>query len=100
MQIVDTHQHLWDPDLFRYTWLRSFPNLNRPFRMADYLASTQELSVVKSVHVEADVDEPFMLDETRYVLGLADEPSNPLAGVVADEDLPAPFVYPILASTE
>ena len=83
MQIVDTHQHLWDPDLFRYTWLRSFPNLNRPFRMADYLASTQELSVVKSVNVEADVDEHFMLDESRYVLALAEQPDNPLAGVVA-----------------
>jgi predicted TIM-barrel fold metal-dependent hydrolase len=83
MQIVDTHQHLWDPDRFRYTWLQSVPSLNRPFRMPDYLETTQGLNVMKSVHMEADVDEPFMLDETRYLLALAEEPDNPLAGVVA-----------------
>ena len=83
MQIVDTHQHLWDTDIFRYSWLASVPALNRSFRMPDYLAATKDLNVVKSVHVEADVDEPYMLDETRHVLALADEPDNPLEGVVA-----------------
>ena len=83
MQIVDTHQHLWDPDLFRYSWLQSVPSLNRPFRMPDYLDATQGLNVVKSVHLEADVDEPFILDETCYLLALADQPDNPLAGIVA-----------------
>jgi predicted TIM-barrel fold metal-dependent hydrolase len=70
MQIVDTHQHLWDIDLFRYSWLGSVPQLNRSFRMADYLSAVQGLNVVKSVHLEADVDEPYMLDETRHLLAL------------------------------
>jgi predicted TIM-barrel fold metal-dependent hydrolase len=83
MQIIDTHQHLWDPDLFRYPWLNSLPALNRPFRMPDYLEAAKRLNVVKSVHLEADVDEPYMLDETRHVLALADQPDNPLEGVVA-----------------
>jgi predicted TIM-barrel fold metal-dependent hydrolase len=83
MQIVDTHQHLWDPDLFRYSWLDSLPSLNRSFRMPDYLAAAKGLNVVKSVHLEADVDEPYMLDETRLLLALADQPDNPLEGIVA-----------------
>ena len=83
MQIVDTHQHLWDPEMFRYSWLQSVPSLNRAFRMSDYFAATQGLNVVKSVHLEADVDEPFMLDETRFLLALASQPDNPLAGIVA-----------------
>lgn len=83
MQIVDTHQHLWDTDLFRYSWLASVPSLNRSFRMTDYLTATRGLNVVKSVHLEADVDEPYMLDETRHILALADQPDNPLEGVVA-----------------
>ena len=83
MQIVDTHQHLWDPHLFRYSWLASVPSLNQSFRMSDYLAATKDVNVVKSVHVEADVDEPYMLDETRQLLALADEPGNPLEGIVA-----------------
>jgi predicted TIM-barrel fold metal-dependent hydrolase len=83
MQIIDTHQHLWDLDLFGYSWLDSVPALNRSFRMADYLKTTEGLKVVKSVHLEADVDELYMLDETRHLLALADQPDNPLDGIVA-----------------
>src|SRR6202011_4313671 len=83
MQIVDTHQHLWDLDLFRYSWIDSLPQLNRSFRMTDYLAATRGLNVVKSVHLEADVDERDMLGEPRPLLALADLPDNPLEGIVA-----------------
>jgi predicted TIM-barrel fold metal-dependent hydrolase len=83
MQIVDTHQHLWDLDRFRYSWLDSLPPLNRSFRMPDYLAAAAGLNLVKSVHLEADVDEPDMLGETRHLLALADQPDNPLEGIVA-----------------
>src|SRR3979490_3421654 len=83
MQIIDTHQHLWDLDLFRYSWLDGLPALNRSFHMSDYLSAAKGLNVVKSVHLEADVDEPYMLDETRHLLALADQLDNPLDGVVA-----------------
>jgi predicted TIM-barrel fold metal-dependent hydrolase len=83
MQIVDAHQHLWDLDLFRYSWLDSLPTLNRSFRMPDYFAAARGLNVAKSVHLEADVDEPYMLNETRYLLALADKPGNALEGIVA-----------------
>jgi predicted TIM-barrel fold metal-dependent hydrolase len=83
MRIVDTHQHLWDLDLFRYSWLDSLPTLNRSFRMGDYLEAAHGLSVTKTVHLEADVDEPHMLAETEYLLKLADRADNPLEGIVA-----------------
>ena len=83
MQIIDTHQHLWDKDLFVYSWLSSVPTLDRSFRMPDYLEATAGLNVTKSVHLEADVDEPYMLEETRYLLGLAAQPDNPLEAIVA-----------------
>jgi predicted TIM-barrel fold metal-dependent hydrolase len=83
MQIIDTHQHLWDLDLFRYSWLDGLPALNRSFNISDYLSAAKGLNVAKSVHLEADVDEPYMLDETRHLLALADQLDNPLDGVVA-----------------
>lgn len=83
MEIVDAHQHLWDVDLFSYSWLQSIPSLNRSFRMADYLQAVEGLNVVQSVHLEADVDEAFMLSETRHLLELADQPDNPLTAIVA-----------------
>jgi len=93
MRIIDTHQHLWDLDLFSYAWIAAQPEpgslaggrpgLKRSFRMADYLEATSGLGVEKSVHLEADVDEPCMLAETRHILALADHPDNPLSAVVA-----------------
>ncbi|MGH9841459.1 MAG: amidohydrolase family protein [Blastocatellia bacterium] len=83
MKTIDTHQHLWDLDQFRYSWTAGQPKLNRSFLMRDYLEATAGIEVVKSVHVEADVDEDFMLDETRWILSLAERDDNPLAGVVA-----------------
>jgi len=45
MKIVDTHQHLWDLDLFRYAWLEQLPVLNRSFRMNDYRDATSGLAI-------------------------------------------------------
>lgn len=52
--------------------------------MEDYLAATQGIEIVKSVHVEADIDEAFIADETRYILELSERGDNPLSGVVAN----------------
>ena len=82
MQIIDTHQHLWDLDLFSYSWCKGIPSLNRSFRMPDYLQAVQDLELEQSVHLEADVDEPFLLAETSHILQLAEQ-DNPLQGVVA-----------------
>ncbi len=83
MQIVDTHQHLWDLDQFPYSWTANRPPLNRSFRVNDYFEATRGIRVAKSVHVEADVDEDFMLQETLHALSLARRGDNPVAGVVA-----------------
>lgn len=82
-KIVDAHQHLWDLNLFNYAWLKDLPVLNQSFRMNEYCDATKGLGIEKSVHLEADVDEPFMVEETKYVLQLADRSDNPLEGVVA-----------------
>jgi predicted TIM-barrel fold metal-dependent hydrolase len=82
MKIIDTHQHLWDLDLFTYSWLDGVPSLRKSFRMEDYVKAGEGLGIEKSVHLEADVDEAYMLDETRHVLALAEQ-DNPLEGVVA-----------------
>jgi predicted TIM-barrel fold metal-dependent hydrolase len=68
---------------FSFSWCRDIPRLNRSFLIEDYLDAIRGLGIEKSVHVEADVDEPYMLAETRYILGLAESSENPLTGVVA-----------------
>lgn len=83
MQIIDTHQHLWDLEQFPYSWTARSPAFNRSFRLNDYYEATRGLNVTKTVHVEADIDEDFMLQETLSVLSLARSGDNPIAGVVA-----------------
>ncbi|HKQ73865.1 MAG TPA: amidohydrolase [Blastocatellia bacterium] len=83
MEIIDTHQHLWDLEQFPYSWTPSRPALNRSFKLNDYYEATRDLAISKSVHVEADVDEDFMLEETLHVLSLARDDDNPISGVVA-----------------
>ena len=94
MQIIDTHQHLWDLDQFDYSWTKNQPALNRSFRFDDYYAATAGFDIIKTVHLECDVDEHHMLGETQHILRLAEQPDNPLSGVVAccrpeHEDFPA-----------
>lgn len=80
--IIDTHQHLWDLERFPYSWTTGHPVLGRSFLMSDYLAAIEGLNVVGSVHVEADVDAPYRLQETRALAALAEQ-ENPLRGLVA-----------------
>jgi predicted TIM-barrel fold metal-dependent hydrolase len=83
MKIVDTHQHLWDLDLFPYAWLELLPKLNRSFRIGDYREATRGLDIEKTVFVECDVDEDQVLEEARYVFRLAENKENLIGGVVA-----------------
>jgi len=83
MKIVDTHQHLWDKDLFHYAWLEPLPILDRSFRLSDYSEATRGLEIAKTVFVECDVDEAQMLDEASHVLRLANNADNRIGGVVA-----------------
>lgn len=83
MKIVDTHQHLWDKDLFHYAWLEPLPILDRSFRLRDYSDASRGLEIAKTVFVECDVDEAQALEEASHVLRLADNPDNRIAGVVA-----------------
>jgi predicted TIM-barrel fold metal-dependent hydrolase len=83
MKIVDTHQHLWDKDLFHYAWLDPLPALDRSFRIADYREASRGLEIDKTVFVECDVDETQMMDEALHALRLADDSGNRIAGIVA-----------------
>lgn len=82
LEIVDTHQHLWDLSRHSYSWCAGIQLLDRTYGMSDYLAAANGLNIVQSVHVEADVDEKDIRAETNWLLGLAREPSNPLSGLV------------------
>lgn len=83
MKFVDTHQHLWDKDLFHYAWLEPLPQLDRSFRLSDYRDASRDFDIEKTVFVECDVDEAQVMDEALHILRLADDPANRMGGIVA-----------------
>jgi predicted TIM-barrel fold metal-dependent hydrolase len=82
LPIVDTHQHLWDLSKLRLPWTNGNAVLGRDFVMADYLAATKGLNVVKTVYMEVDVDPADQVKEAGYVLDLCRRNDNPMVGAV------------------
>lgn len=70
MRIVDTHLHLIYQDRFRYAWLDGEPALNHDWSAESYWAEATRLGIEAALHMEVDVAEAQMVDESRFVLGL------------------------------
>ncbi len=69
--VVDTHVHLWDTTLLRYSWLADVPRINRPHLLEDYARATERYRIEAMVFVQAEVDVSQAMDEARWVLDLA-----------------------------
>jgi predicted TIM-barrel fold metal-dependent hydrolase len=102
MQIIDPHHHLWDLERHDYPWLR--PETPHPagdltpicqsYRLDDFLFDAAGLELVKSVHLQAEVDRRDTVAETAWLQAIADAPeSRGLPhGIVAFADLADPRV--------
>ena len=78
--IVDTHVHLWDPGVLKYSWRDEMPSLNRPYLLADYRTAHGTIDIETMVFVQCDAEDG--LKETEWVISLAkDEPK--IKGIVA-----------------
>ncbi|MEO8973784.1 MAG: amidohydrolase family protein [Ktedonobacteraceae bacterium] len=80
--IIDTHVHLWNPQLFPIPWLAQVPGINRPFGLAEYRDQTANFPITGIVYVEVDVAPQFALLEAQLVVALAAQDSR-LQGIVA-----------------
>jgi predicted TIM-barrel fold metal-dependent hydrolase len=102
MQIIDAHHHLWDVERHRYPWLR--PETPHPagnltpicasYRLDDFLGDAAGLELVKSVHLQAEIDRSDAVAETAWLQGIADAPGSRgfPHGIVAFADLADPKV--------
>ena len=70
MRIIDTHLHLIYQDRFRYDWLAGEPKINHDWSVEDYFAEALPLGIEAALHMEVDVIEPQIVEESRFVLGL------------------------------
>ena len=70
MRIVDTHLHTIYLDRFSYPWLAGVPALGRQWDAPSYFAEAETLGIEAALHMEVDVPEREMEDETAFVLNL------------------------------
>ena len=54
LDIIDTHQHLWNLDHLKLPWVRGVPALNRSFEILDYLKASASSGIRRTVYMEVD----------------------------------------------
>ncbi len=85
MPIIDTHQHLWDLDLFPLGWVR--PPIDKSFLMEDYLQAVEGQNVVKAIYMEVNVPPVLKKKEAEWALSLCKDPGNPTVAAVISGDV-------------
>ncbi|MGB3121180.1 MAG: amidohydrolase family protein [Verrucomicrobiales bacterium] len=76
-KIVDTHQHLWDPDRINPPWLQTAPEIIRSrHHLKEYQAATAGYDV-SAVYMEIDVAPADLDREAAEVIALCRDPSVP-----------------------
>lgn len=106
MEIVDPHHHLWDLERNPYPWLKpetahaagDLTPICRDYLLGDFLADARHQRLVKSVHLQAEMDRSDPVRETAWLQAIADAPGSGgfPHGIVAFADLADPGVEAVL----
>lgn len=91
--VIDTHQHLWDPAAFRYSWMNDFPTIRRRMMIEEYRQALEGANVAQTVYVDTDVDEVDLAAEIEMIFSLAEDPANRIGGIVAGAKLETPDFF-------
>src|SRR5215813_2989748 len=87
--LIDAHHHLWDTAVFPYPWLNAAAaGIPRRYLLDDFLGDAADWSIVKSVHVQGEIDRTHSIAETVWLQGIADAHGFP-HGIVASAALQA-----------
>ena len=95
LEIIDTHQHLWDMSNLNYPWLEDFDALEKRYLIQDYRRATGAHNVVRSVHVEADPAPEHVVDEVTWLTQIA-ESDGMIGAIVAAAPLEQPHGVEVL----
>lgn len=82
LPVIDTHQHLWDPNKLKLAWITPGHELAKTFGPTEYAEATAGLGVTKSIYMEVDVVPEFQQAEADYVIGLCESKSTPMVAAV------------------
>ena len=81
--LFDTHLHLIYKDRLSYPWLDDFDALNHDNRFDDYSRDAARLGISGCLHMEVDVAEDQIEQETAMVAELASQPDSLMQGAIS-----------------
>lgn len=91
LELIDAHQHFWDPFANDYPWLRAearlpfrygdYSALKRRYLPEDYRADAAAHHIVATVHVEAEWRAADPIGETRWLAALRERTGLPSVAV-------------------
>lgn len=82
MNIVDTHQHLWNRSQFTLPWVTKGSPLDADFGIPEYKKATAGVGNIRTVYMEVDVDPAQQLKEAEFVDGLCKDPESGMVAAV------------------
>ena len=81
--LFDTHLHLIYPDRLTYPWLENVKVLNKPSKYENYRKLASRLGISNCLHMEVDVAENQIKDETALIEELMILPQSPIKGIIS-----------------
>ncbi|MBD8890650.1 amidohydrolase family protein [Roseibium litorale] len=81
--LIDTHLHLVDRDQLSYPWLADVPALDRDWTYDSYETVARRIGISGALHMEVDVHEDSIGQETEMVGQLMNRPGSLIKGAIA-----------------
>ena len=85
--LFDTHLHLIYPDKLGYPWLSEVPALNKPYHYEEYEIIANRLGIDACFHMEVDVREEDIKNETTMLESLSSQPASKIKGIITGENV-------------
>ncbi len=82
IEIIDTHQHLWDLQRINLPWLVNVPVLNHDFLPADYLKAAEDSGITGTVYMEVDAHPDNKQQEIEDMTQHCETEGNIMQGMV------------------
>lgn len=81
--LIDTHLHLIDRTRLSYPWLENVAPLNRDWGYDDYAVVAKRLGITGVLHMEVDVAEADIADETAFVTDMMNQDGTLIRGAIS-----------------
>ena len=86
LDIIDTHQHLWNLERLKLPWVNEVLELNRSFKFADYIKASEKSGVTRTVYMEVDAHPDDKQKEIDDMTLHCKADSDVMLGIVVSAD--------------